>query len=177
MKTNTYLRWALLIPFLVWLLCLLFMIPASIITFQNPAAYGPSDSILDMLFALTGAYVFGIILWIVPYLLLSLILFFSSFIGSPRLMIWLYALSPLAMTALTLALMNLFLFAFVGISAFPDMPVSSLQGYTESTVAVGGLSLLWGYICVCIGYVIYKLLQWRGIVRDEQALVPAPQPV
>ena len=169
MKTNAYLRWSLFIPILVWLLCLLFMIPASLITFQDPT-FGQSNSILDLLFAFAGAYVFGIVLWIVPYLLLSLILFFSSFISSPRVMITLYALSPLAMTALTLALMNIFLFAYVGVTAFPDMPVSSLQGYTESTLAVGGLSLLWGYICVCIGYGIYKLLKIRGIIRDEQAL-------
>ena len=176
MKTNTYLRWSLLIPFVVWVLCLLFMIPAGLITFQDPT-FGQSDSILDLLFAFAGAYVFGIILWIVPYLLLSLILFFSSFIGSPRVMIALYALSPLAMTALTLALMNIFLFAFVGVSAFPDMQISSLKGYTESTLAVGGFSLLWGYICVCIGYGIYKLLQRRGFIRDEQPLQPAPQPL
>jgi hypothetical protein len=176
MKTNIYLRWSLLIPFLVWLLCLLFMIPASIITFQD-TTLGQSDNILDLLFALAGAYVFGIVLWIVPYLLLSLILFFSSFIGSPRVMIALYALSPLAMTALTLAIMYTFLFAFVGISASPEMPVSSLQGYTESTLAVGGLSLLWGYICVCIGYGVYKLLQHRRVIQDEQILEAAPQPL
>lgn len=175
MKTNTYLRWSLSIPILVWLLCLLFMIPASLVTFQDPT-FGPSDSIWDLLFTLAGAYLFGIVLWIVPYLLLSLILFFSSFLGSPRVMITLYALSPLVMTALTLALMNIFLFAFVGISAYPDMPVSSLQGYTESTLAVGGLSLLWGYICVCIGYGIYKLLKIRGVIRDERTLQLAPQP-
>lgn len=175
MKTNTYLRWSLLIPLLIWLLCLLFMIPASLITFQDPT-FGQSDSILDLLFTLAGAYLFGIVLWIVPYLLLSLILFFSSFIGSPRVMITLYALSPLAMTALTLALMNLFLFAYVGVTAFPDMPISSLQGYTESTLAVGGLSMLWGYICVCIGYGIYMLLQRRGVIRDQQTLEPALQP-
>jgi hypothetical protein len=175
MKTNTYLRWSLLIPFLVWILCLVFVIPASLITFQDPT-FGQSNSISDVLFAFAGAYLFGIVLWVFPYLLLSLILFFSSFLGSPRLMIWLHALSPLAMTALTLALMNIFLFAYVGVSAFPDMPISSLQGYTESTLAVGGLSLLWGYICVCIGYGIYKLLQRRGFIRDEQALEPALQP-
>lgn len=175
MKTNTYLRWSLSIPILVWLLCLLFMIPASIITFQDPT-FGQSNSILDLPFALAGAYLFGIVLWIVPYLLLSLILFFSSFIGSPRLMIILYALSPLAMTALTLALMNIFLFAFIGISAFPDMPISSLRGYTESTLAVSGLSLLWGYICVCIGYGIYRLLKSRGVIREERALEPVSQP-
>ncbi len=176
MKTNTYLRWSLLIPILVWLLCLLFMIPASLITFQDPTL-GQSNSILDLLFAFAGAYLFGIVLWIVPYLLLSLILFFSSLIGSPRVMITLCALSPLAMTALTLALMNIFLFGYVGVSAFPDMPISSLQGYTESTLAVGGLTLLWGYMCVCIGYGIYRLLQRRGIIREEQALEIALQPV
>lgn len=176
MKTNTYLRWSLLIPILVWLLCLLFMIPASLIAFQDPT-FGQSNSILDMLFAFAGVYLFGIILWIFPYLLLSLILFFSSFLGSPRVMIWLYALSPIAMTVLTLALMNIVLFAYVGVSAFPDMPVSSLQGYTESTLAVGGMALLWGYICVGIGYVIYKLLQFLEFIRDEQALEPVPQPL
>jgi len=176
MKTNTYLRWSLLIPILVWLLCLLFMIPASLITFQDPT-FGQSNSILDLLFAFSGAYLFGIVLWIVPYLLLSLILFFSSFISSPRVMITLYALSPLAMTLLALALMNIFLFAYVGVSAFPDMPISSLQGYAESTLAVGGLSLLWGYICVCVGYGIYKLLKSRRVIRDERALEPVPHPV
>jgi hypothetical protein len=175
MKTNTYLRWSLLIPILVWLLCLLFTIPASLLIVVDPS-FGQSNSILDLLFTLAGSYAFGIIFWIVPYVMLSLILFFSSFIASPRLMIALYALSPLAMLALTLALMNIFLFAFVKASAFPDMAVYSLRGYAESTLAAGGLVLLWGYICVCIGSVIYMLLKSRGVIRDERALALVPQP-
>jgi hypothetical protein len=175
MKTNTYLRWSLLIPILVWLLCLLFVVPTSLITFQDPT-FGQSNSIFDLLFTLAGAYFFGIIFWIVPYVLLSLILFFSSFLASPRVMITLYTLSPLAMLAITLALMNIFLFAFVQASAFPDMAVSSLRGYTEGMLAAGGLVVLWGYICVCIGYGIYRLLKSRGIIRDEQALELVPQP-
>jgi hypothetical protein len=175
MKTNTYLRWSLVLPFLVWLLCLLFTIPASLLIVVDPT-FGQSNGILDLLFTLAGAYAFGIIFWIVPYVLLALILFFSSFIASPRLMIALYALSPLAMLALTLALMNLFLFAFVEASAFPDMAVSSLRGYAVSMLAAGALVLVWGYICVCIGYGIYRLLKIRGVIRDEQALGPALQP-
>jgi hypothetical protein len=176
MKTNTYLRWSLLIPLLVWLLCLLFTIPASLLIVVDPT-FGLSNGLLDLLFTLAGAYAFGIIFWIVPYVLLSLILFFSSFIASPRVTLALYALSPLAMLALTLALMNIFLFAFVEASAFPDMAVSSLRGYAESMLAAGGLVLVWGYICVCVGSVIYMLLKSRGVIRDERALEPVLQPV
>ena len=53
-------------------------------------------------------YVFGIIFWFLPYALLSLILLVLSFISQARVTMKVFALSPLAMTLLTIAAVNLF---------------------------------------------------------------------
>lgn len=176
MKTNTYLRWSLLIPFIVWMLCLLGFLIAQ----ASPAEdliFNQSIAVMDYLVILAAFYLFGIIVWLMPYLLLSLILFLSSFIAPAQVMIRIFALSPLAMTALTLALMNILLFFDFGEGTASSLPVSSLQEFATSSLAMGGISLLWGYICVGIGYGIYKLLRRRGMIRDEQVLEPAPQPL
>lgn len=175
MKTNTYLRWSLLIPFLVWVLCLLFFLFANMTPMES-LVFGQSNTIVELLVIFGAFYLFGIIIWILPYLLLSLILFFSSFIVAPRVMFRIYALSPFAMTLLSLALMNLLLHFNAEEGTFYSSSLFNLEEFMTSTLAIGGVSLLWGYVCVAIGYSIYRLLQRRGIIRDEQPLEPAPQP-
>ena len=176
MKTNTYLRWSLLIPFLVWVLCLLFFLIANMSPVEN-LVFEQSNTIVELLVIFAAFYLFGIIVWFLPYLLLSLILFFSSFIGAPRLMLKAFALSPLVMTLLTLALMNILLSFNLQDGTFYSSRFSTMEDFMTSTLAFGGISLLWGYICVGIGYGIYRLLQHRGLIRDEQTPEPALQPL
>jgi hypothetical protein len=121
-------------------------------------------------------YIFGIIVWIFPYLLLSLILFLSSFITEARTALKVFALSPLAMTLLTVATLNLLMFSNMGEAGILSNPAID-QDYMSLNILGAAFTLIWGYLCVGIGFGIYKLLQRRGRIRDEGIIESVPQPV
>ena len=117
MKTNTYLRFSLLIPFLVWGVCLLFLMIASTAPL-NELASGESGTIMDWIMQFLAFYVFGIVIWLFSYAVLALILLALSFISRARVTMKVFALSPLAMTLLTIAAVNLFTLGADGDGAF-----------------------------------------------------------
>jgi hypothetical protein len=83
------------------------------------------------------------------------------------------------MTLLTLSVVILFVLggADPGL-ALPDSEEID-QALMIFTLLTAAFSLIWGYICVGIGYGIYKLLQWRGFIRDDApalAIVSAYEP-
>lgn len=169
MKTNTYLRWSLLIPFLVWGVSLLiFMIAGIFSTVAFPV--GESLFAVDIALMFLTFYVFGIIVWIFPYILLALTLFLWSFIGKARTALKVFAISPLAMTPLTVATLTILILGTSG-----ESNISSSPGiFNQDLLLIIGISLLgaafaliWGYICVGIGYGIYRFLQKRQLIRDE----------
>jgi hypothetical protein len=171
MKTKTYLRFSLLLPIVVWgLSVLLFVLMMAL-----PEVYDPAQNeALGVVYV--GAffilfYVFGIIIWLFPYILLSLILFFSTYISQARTSLKVFALSPLAMTVLTIAVT--IIFTFGGMKEGETLPIPG--GFDKYLIGfnllIGAISLIWGYICVGIGFGIYKLLQRTGIIKDE---TPAP---
>jgi hypothetical protein len=182
MKTNTYLRFSLLLPIVVWGLSLLLFV----LTMALPGVYDPAQNeALGVVYAgaFVGAffimfYVFGIIIWLFPYILLSLILFFSTYISRARTSLKVFALSPLAMTVLTIAVT--IIFTFGGMEEGGTLPIP--EGFDIYLIGfnllVGAMSLIWGYICVGIGYSIYRLLQHKGIIKDETpapSIVPVPE--
>lgn len=177
MKTNAYLRFSLLIPFVVWAVCLLIFLVVSAVQIDNPVS--DESSTFGMILALVSMfYVFGIIIWIFPYLLLALILFFWSFIAQTRTALKVFALSPVAMTLLTLATVNIIMLGTADGGSFLSEPGVIDQGFVGMNVMATVFALVWGYICVGIGYGIYKLLQRRGIIKDEMpapALSPVPE--
>ena len=96
MRTTTYLRLSLFIPFLVWGICLLLFILWSKVASDTPEPNGPH--ILTGLILWTFLfYVFGIIGWFVPYLLLALILLILSFRSRAEVLMKVFAFAPLAM--------------------------------------------------------------------------------
>jgi hypothetical protein len=160
MKTATYLRFSLLIPFAVWGICLLVIMATSAVS-KDQFVPELQENISTGVAVFFSAYVIGIIFWIFPYLLLALILFFSTFISQGRTALKVFALSPLAMTLLTLATVIL-----IDLSSSGTID----QGFSNFILFVVGLVLIWGYICVGIGYGIYRLLQRRGKIRDEESI-------
>jgi hypothetical protein len=72
-KTATYLRFSLLLPFLVWGVCHLFLIAVTASPIDELMS-GESTTIPGILYLFFAFYVLGIVLWFFPYLLLSLIL-------------------------------------------------------------------------------------------------------
>ena len=167
MKTTTYLRFSLLIPFVIWGICLLviMVMDAAFLNRFTPELPGAISVGVAVFFT---AYVLGIIFWILPYVLLALILFFSTFISQARMALKVFALSPLAMTLLTLATVIL-----MGLSNSGSLD----QDFSSFILLVIALVLSWGYICVGIGYGIYRLLQRRGTIRDEELIQTSLQPV
>jgi len=166
MKTTTYLRFSLLIPFAVWGVCLLVIMATSAISMDQFVPEMPENISMGVA-VFFSSYVIGIIFWIFPYILLASILFFSTFISQARTALKLFALSPLAMTLLTLATVIIISLSSSG---------TTDQGFSTFLMFVVGLVMIWGYICVGIGYGIYRLLQRRGRIRDEEIVQSRPQP-
>ena len=176
MKTVTYLRLSLLIPLLVWGLCLLVYIPIASATPEIELGYMAEASGPAWVTIFFAFYIFGIFVWIFPYLLLSLILFFWSFISQARTALKVFALSPLAMTILTITMLNILALNNTGEAAIlSDLAID--QDYISLNILGAAFTLIWGYICVGVGFGIYKLLQRRRIIRDEGNIESVPQPI
>ena len=157
MKTLTYLRYSLLIPFAVWCICLLAILIMDAVSMDQFTPDLPENISMGAAIFFTS-YVIGIIFWVFPYLLLALILFFSTFLMRARSALMVFALSPLAMALLTLATVILL---DGSNSGYLDQSYSNFVGF------VAALVLSWGYLCVGIGYGVYKFLQRRGSIQDE----------
>jgi uncharacterized membrane protein YfhO len=166
MKTATYLRFSLLLPLLVWGVCLLFMIAVSASPINELLSL-ESTTITGTLYLFLAFYVFGIVAWVFPYLLLSLVLLALSFIVQARTALKAFALSPIAMTILTLILVNLLTLSGSGNGQILSNPIEMDRGFIPFNLLVLAFSLLWGYICVGTGFGIYKLLQRSQMIRDE----------
>jgi hypothetical protein len=167
MKTRTYLRFSLLIPFIVWGICvLIFFILTKVAPVNDPAI-----DVAGYLIAFLMFYTLGIIIWLVPYILLALILFFWSFIAQVRSALKVFALAPLGMTLLTIATLDIITLGFFGNDPAISKPGLIDMDFIGSNLLSAGSALVWGYICVGIGFGVYKLLQRQRLIRDED---PAP---
>jgi hypothetical protein len=176
MKTTTYLRLSLLTPFLVWGICVLF--------FLILGAAGSSGLTVDestilgiMLWAIVF-YVFGIIGWFLPYLLLSLVLLVWSFRARAEVLMKVFALSPVAMAILVVLFLSMISFGSQDWSMFVTNPLSDAENFFGSPLWFVILTLIWGYACVGAGFGIYKTLQRRGFIKDDAvtASMPLPEP-
>jgi len=175
-KTATYLRLSLVIPILVWGVCLLFFIVASIPPINE---FGSSQSTTPMtsMFVFFGFYTFGIVFWFFPYLLLSLILLALSFITKAGITMKVFALSPITMTILTITLLNLLALGTSGDSTILSNPLVKDQDFISFNMLSLLFSLIWGYICVGIGFGLYKLFQHLRIIRDEETTESQLRPI
>ena len=81
------------------------------------------------------------------------------------------------MMIMTLAVLTIFSLGSAGNSTWFDGPGVIDQDFINLNLLGAGFALVWGYLCVGIGYGIYRLLQQRGIIRDEQIMESAPQPL
>ncbi len=166
MKTVVYLRLSLLMPILVWGVCFLLFIVASIFPINEFAS--SESTTTTAMFVFFGFYAFGIVIWFFPYLLLSLILVALSFITKAGITMKIFALSPIAMTILTITLLNLLAVGTSGDSTMLSNPLVKGQDFIIFNLLSLVLSLIWGYICVGIGFGLYKLLRHLRIIRDEE---------
>ncbi len=167
MKTTTYLRLSLLIPILIWAICLLFFILVSASPLNELVSLqGPSAANLVVLFP--AFYVFGIVIWILPYLFLAISLIILSLLVKARALITIFALSPIGMTLLTISVVNLLAIATSGNGTISSVLSTRNQDLIYFNVMIFACSLIWGYICVGIGLELYKLFQHLRMIRDEE---------
>jgi hypothetical protein len=129
-------------------------------------------AITDLIFLFFAFYVFGIIVWALSYLLLSLILLSLSFIAQGWATMKGFALSPIAMTMLMVSLVNLLAIGTSGDDMILSNPAVKDPDFISFNILVFALSLIRGYICVGIGFGIYKLLKQIGLIRDEARTEP-----
>lgn len=176
MKTTTYLRWSLLTPFLVWGLCVLFFLVWSASDSSGPVAN--ESTLVGILLWSILFYVFGIIGWFLPYVLLALILLFFSFRSRVPVLMKIFALAPLAMSVLVVLFLGLISASTQDWEMFSSNPMANAENFFGSPLWFVLLTLVWGHICVGIGFGIYKILQRRGFIRDEAvpASLPLPEP-
>lgn len=166
MKTATYLRMSLLIPFLVWGVCLLIVFLASASPMKELASR-ETTTLAGLVFLSLAFYALGIIIWVFPYLLLSLILLALSFLIQARVTMKVFALSPIAMTILTVSLVDLLALGSSEKGQILSNPLITDQDFISFNLFVLAFSLIWGYICVGLGFGSYKLLKQRNVIRDE----------
>lgn len=173
MKTKTYLRLALLIPFLVWVICAAIFAIWSKLLPDGPGFNGSEGPVMIVLLPLLF-YVFGIIGWLIPYLLLAVILFIWSFRSPAQSLMKIFAWSPVAMALFVLVFVNILSGGNASLTEFLANPTTNARDFLGSAALYAGLTLFWGYVCVGIAYGIYKILKQREFIKDEELIPSAP---
>jgi hypothetical protein len=173
MKTKTYLRLSLLIPFVVWVICVAIFVIWSKLAPEGPGFDGSEGIVMIVMLPLLF-YVFGIIGWLIPYVVLAVILLIWSFRSQAQTLMKVLALSPLVMAIFVLILVNVLSIGTGDLNQFLANPTANAGDFLGSNALFAVLTLVWGYLCVAIGYGIYKILQRRGLVSDEEVIVSVP---
>jgi hypothetical protein len=164
MKTRTYARLALLIPILIWVILLLVEILINVVIPANLR----SDGLLALLEIVPFFYVFGILFWFLPYLILSIFLLSISFISRLEVLKYLFFLSPFVMAVLVMLEVTIISLP-LGDYAFPDAGLLSTFMTTAGiNLLMGILALIFGYGCVGLGLGGYILLQRFGMIDDVE---------
>jgi hypothetical protein len=174
MKTITYLRLALLTPFLVWGICVLLLLLWTAFDSNGPVTN--ESTIVGIIVWSILFYVFGIIGWFLPYLLLSIILLLWSFRSRAEVLMKVFALSPILMAVLIVIFLSMISLGTQDWAMFSANPLANAESFFGSPLWFVLLTLVWGYACVGAGFGIYKILQRRGVIKEEVTSTPMPLP-
>jgi hypothetical protein len=167
MKTRTYARLALLIPLLLWVILLLVELLINAIIPADLRSNGP-NTFFGLLEIVILFYLIGIVLWFLPYLVLSIAMLIISYKIRLERLQYVLILSPFAMAILAMmeaTLVSLPAGGFASPSA--DLATNFMTGIGINLM-MGILSLVYGYICVGLGFAGYRLLQHFGKINDEE---------
>jgi hypothetical protein len=152
MKPRTYFGIALLFPYILWGICAL--IVASMSSVQEvPEAW--NTVLMPIVF-----YVFGVILWFVPYTILAAGMWIWSKNKSTTALYRLALLAPILLSALMLI--------EVVLVSLPALSFAELAKELLGQAAlVGGFSLVFGYLNVGIALGVFKFLQSKQRIAEE----------
>jgi hypothetical protein len=159
MKTQTYLRFSLLFPYILWVILLGISVVYSSVAIDDE----PSGTV-QFISAVIGFYTIGILIWGMPYSILAIALWVWGRGKTAERTAKVFIFSPLIMTILVAI-------EIVVVSVFTSDGVSSDFG--ASVVFVSLLSLPFGYAIIGIVAGIYKLLQLGNIIHPENETLPA----
>jgi hypothetical protein len=183
MKTRTFAHLSLLIPPGIWVISLLLLIagfaffPDFLTSSETPAPVGAVE--LLILF-----YVIGIVYWVLPYLVLSLTLLLISFMVTEKVLKVAYLFSPILMTSMIMTVVVVTTIIPVVGSLLIDSLSSTFQDYSLTDALyvivvlyailelIAIVALIWGYICLGLGFVAYNLLQQFGMIKVEEKINP-----
>lgn len=151
MKPRTCFKLALLVPYILWGICaLIFLLVSSM---EIPENW--SIVLMPLVF-----YVFGIILWFIPYTVLAVGLWIWSRNKSAK------SLSKSAILAPILLAILISIEAIL--VTLPSDSVSEfVAAATSQSAVVGVFSLIFGYLCVGIAAGVYKILRARNFIEEE----------
>ncbi len=151
MKPRTFFGLALLFPYLLWGFCALIVFLLSSQEMSEPW----NAALMPVFF-----YVFGIILWFVPYTVLAIGMWIWSRNKSTR------ALYKAALIAPVL----LFVLAMIEVTVI-SLPVESMaelaQELLGQSVLLGSFSLVFGYLCVGVALGVFNFLKSRNRIVEE----------
>lgn len=157
MKPRTYFGLALLFPYILWAICALIAFTLS----GQETSTGWDILLMPVFF-----YAIGILLWFIPYTLLAIGLWIWSRNKSVTGLFRAAMAAPVLMGVLMLLeglLVNL-----------PASDLAQLGRELPGQIALlGGLSLVFGYVCVGIAWGIFKILKTRKFIAEETPTVSA----
>lgn len=157
MKPPSYFRLALFFPYILWGICaVIFLLVSKLDIPEN----------LNFLLMPLAFYVFGILLWFIPYTAMTIGLWVWSRGRSTKSLFRSAMLSPVLLAVL-ISLETIL------VSLPSDSFSEFLAEATSQSALVGVFSLVFGYLCVGIAAVLYRFLRSKHFIAEE---TPEPAP-
>lgn len=155
-KPQHLLRSLLLIPYFAWAIALLFALLGSATTRNSDA----SNALVDLFAGVTSFYTIGILLWGIPYTILTVGLFLWSLNRPASTIFTAFIFSPFLLSILMVMEIAL-------VSFWPPQTLSmeSLMDFLSYVLVAVIPTLLFGYGFVGLGVIIYKTMQRLGWIR------------
>jgi hypothetical protein len=153
MKPRTFFRLAFLFPYILWMIC-------ALIAFTISSSSQVTSPVWDVILMPVFFYAFGIFFWFIPYTLLATGMWIWSGNKSPA------VLQRMALTAPLL--LFVFLLIEVVLASLPVNNVGKLANdLLDQSLLLGGLSLVFGYLCVGFALSVYKVLKANKLIMEE----------
>jgi hypothetical protein len=168
MKPQTFLRLSLLTPYLIWGIS---AIVALVVSSSKNTAFD-SNPIINTLLYIPMLYAFGIIIWGIPYTLLAVGLGLWSRGKPTQKILRTFAWSPVMLAVLISFEVPVFLLNWNNLGAGFSQNSTDLGA---SILAMGALTIVFGYLSIGVVAGIYKVLTLRNLIKNEnETLHPEP---
>jgi hypothetical protein len=152
MKTQTFFRLALLLPYALWGVSMLVVLLLS--GRDNSEAW-------NFVLAPFAFYALGIILWFIPYTILAIGMWILSKNRSTSTLFKMAVSAPLLFFVLILIEVVLVTLPAESLTIF-------MQELLSQSVFLGILSMVYGYLSVGIALGVFKILQSRNLIAQEE---------